>query len=36
MIYVAWVIHLGPKRSSGMPRAACAAAEVALHGVARR
>ena len=36
MIYVAWVIHLGPKRGSGMPGAACPAAEVALRGVARR
>ena len=36
MIYVAWVIHLGPKRGSGMPGAACPAAEAALRGVARQ
>ena len=36
MIYVAWVIHLGPKRGSGMPGAACPTAEVALRGMARR
>ena len=36
MIYVAWVILLGPKRDSGMPGAACPAAEMALRGVAHR
>ena len=36
MIYVAWVIHLGPKRGSGMPGAACPAVEAVLHGMARR
>ena len=36
MVYVAWVIHLGPKRGSGMPGGACTLAEVALRGGVRR